>query len=527
MIRFRRVIEFLSRDEPIDSLVAFRIAFGVFAAAWAWDYLASGRVTDLYVRPEFHFTYSLFPWVKPWSGDGMYWHFITLLIAALAITAGFLYRLSSVTFAIGFTYFLLIDRANYQNHYYLMVILAWSLVAMPLHKSLSIDAMRRPSIRSITLPAWALWLTRFHIALPYFFGGVSKLTADWLLGEPMNLMLTTGPRLPIVGSLLAIPGMGLLFSYGGLIFDLTIVPLLLWPKTRLYAYIGCIAFHLMNAALFDIHVFPWLMIAATTVFFEPDWPRRFWLMLTSTRPLIAEGTGHPSGDRLSAGVASEDLPATILFHGQASSSTPPSAAPETRVAPWWLVLLLLHVSLQVALPFRHRLYEGNTAWTERGHLFAWRMMLRGKTGGIRMYVTDPKAKRSWLVDFRGLLSQEQFGRFPRDPRMVLQMAKRIGELEREFHGREVEVHALVLLSLSGRKPELMIDPNRDLTKVPDSGFEWTRAVPDWILPQTEPLRSDPWVEPLENWERLVELPPLRFLETAPLRNNPSPARPQG
>jgi hypothetical protein len=85
----------------------------------------------------------------------------------------------------------------------------------------------------------------------------------------------------------------------------------------------------------------------------------------------------------------------------------------------------------------------------------------------------------------------------------------------------------VLLSLSGRKPELMVDPNRDLIKVPDSGFEWTRALPDWILPQTEPLRSDPWVEPLENWERLVELPPLRFLETAPLRNNPSPARPQG
>ena len=30
----------------------------------------------------------------------------------------------------------------------------------------------------------------------------------------------------------------------------------------------------MNASLFQIGVFPWVMIFLTTIFFAPDWPRR-------------------------------------------------------------------------------------------------------------------------------------------------------------------------------------------------------------------------------------------------------------
>ena len=37
----------------------------------------------------------------------------------------------------------------------------------------------------------------------------------------------------------------------------------------------------------------------------------------------------------------------------------------------------------------HHLYEGDVSWTERGHFFSWHMLLRGKTVGLRYYVTDP------------------------------------------------------------------------------------------------------------------------------------------
>ena len=67
----------------------------------------------------------------------------------------------------------------------------------------------------------------------------------------------------------------MLFSYGGLLFDLAVVPLLLWKRTRLQAFLAAVVFHLCNALLFEfsIGVFPWMMIAATLMFFDPSWPR--------------------------------------------------------------------------------------------------------------------------------------------------------------------------------------------------------------------------------------------------------------
>jgi hypothetical protein len=47
---------------------------------------------------------------------------------------------------------------------------------------------------------------------------------DRLLGQPMGLYLETKGDLPIIGPLLSLPWAGVLFSYGGIIFDLAIVP---------------------------------------------------------------------------------------------------------------------------------------------------------------------------------------------------------------------------------------------------------------------------------------------------------------
>jgi len=34
------------------------------------------------------------------------------------------------------------------------------------------------------------------------------------------------------------------------------------------------AFHLMNHFMFNIGIFPWVAMAGTLIFLEPDWPRR-------------------------------------------------------------------------------------------------------------------------------------------------------------------------------------------------------------------------------------------------------------
>jgi vitamin K-dependent gamma-carboxylase len=107
------------------SLTLFRIGWGWIIMLWAWDYLTKGQLRVLYVEPRFHFTYQYFDWVQPIPGIGMYLMFVVLILLGLAIAVGVYYRLASLLFAIGFTYFFLLEQTNYQNHYYLMVLLSW------------------------------------------------------------------------------------------------------------------------------------------------------------------------------------------------------------------------------------------------------------------------------------------------------------------------------------------------------------------------------------------------------------------
>ncbi len=170
-------------------------------------------------------------------------------------------------------------------------------------------------------------------------------------------------------------------------------------------------------------------------------------------------------------------------------------------------MLLVYCGFHVLWPLRHLLYEGNTGWTEQGHYFAWRMMLRGKTVGLRYYLTNPDTGITQHADIREFLNPEQQIKFARDPEMILDLAHRLAEEVLRRTGTQTEVHALVLASLNGRKPQLLIDPAVDLAAEPDFAFHRR-----WIVPLHEPLRNEPWTVPLDEWERHVDLPNLPFPE---------------
>ena len=478
-----RLLAPLLRPVDIAGLVLFRIGFGSLMAWWAWDYLASGRVRAVYVEPRFHFTYYGYDWVQPWPGPGMYLHFVALLLLATAIACGCCYRLSATLFAAGLTYVFLLDATNYQNHYYLILLLSWLLVILPLERAVSFDARWRPAIAGWFAPTWALWLVRFHIALPYVFGGIAKLDADWLAGEPVRQMLAAQSGLPVIGPMLIAEWVVALVVYGGLLFDLGIVPALLWKRTRLIGYLLCVFFHVINSVFFPIHVFPWFMIFATTVFFEPDWPRRILggQPLESPPPSAVASRLSPQMTRLAAGA----LAAYCLFH--------------------------------IVWPLRHHVYPGHPSWTEQGHFFSWRMMLRGKTAGVRYYLTDPATGQTWNPDLRPYLNADQAARFTRDPEMILHLAHFLAAEHRRETGRDAEVRALVLTSLNGRKPQLFLDPTVNLASEP-RGFHRR----EWILPLTEPLRRSAWKVPLVEWEQHVELPPLPAVTV--VRRSPESSR---
>jgi vitamin K-dependent gamma-carboxylase len=421
----RRVLDGLFAPVDAASLAVFRIGFGTILVCEVVRYFRHGWIQRYFVTPPFHFTYYGFDWVTPWPGAGMFVHFVVLGILAAAVAAGLFYRLTAPLLCAGFTYVFLLDEARYLNHFYLICLLAFVLAIVPANARWSIDAGRGPAS---TVPAWTVWLLRFQVGVPYFFGGLAKMNTDWMNGEPLRGWLAARADIPVVGRLLGTEWTVRTFAYGGLMFDLAIVPLLLYRRTRPVAFIVACAFHLTNSQIFSIGVFPFLMIVATTIFFPPDWPQRW-----CGRHGIAV-TRAPEPSRL--------------------------VTPRVRLASAALACFLI---IQLGLPLRHHLYPGNVSWTEEGHRFSWHMKLRDKEAAARFLATDSVSGETFEVDWRRELATWQYEEMSIRPDMILQFAHHLSARLAEEHGHPVAVRAIVVASLNAGQPRPLVDASVDLS----------------------------------------------------------------
>lgn len=424
-------------------LVGFRVAV---AAAVLWSTVelhAKGLIETTYVERPIHFTYPGFDFVRPWPAAGMRAELAGIAVCAALALANVARRAAAGLMTLGLVHVFLVEKAVYLNHTYLIALLALLTAVLPN------DRWGRARV-----PAWTLGLLRFQVAVPYLFGGLAKLNADWLAGQPMQMWNAIGVWRVLLGDVAGERWFALLFAWGGATFDLAIVPLLLAKRTRAVAYGLCVAFHLLNAFMFDIGVFPWLMIAVTTVFFEPDWPKR---LLNSARPI------EPIAWRWPTGIAGKAL--------------------------------AVHVAIQVLVPLRVWLSPGDPSWTEDGVPFSWRMMLRAKVHALQVVIVDRERKTAAPADVARWLTAQQFESMGYDPDMMRQFAHFVREREAEA-GRDVAVHVVGWCSLNGRRPQRLIDPRVDLSREPRS---WgpTR----FVVPLTEPLRDPPWDLPVDQWPR--------------------------
>jgi hypothetical protein len=110
----------------------------------------------------------------------------------------------------------------------------------------------------------------------YVFAGLAKAKADWLFhGQPLNLWLSARTETPLIGRFFDQHWFAMAMSWGGFVFDTTIVLWLSWRRTRLPAYVALIVFHGLTGYLFNIGMFPLIMTSCALIFFAPSWPRRF------------------------------------------------------------------------------------------------------------------------------------------------------------------------------------------------------------------------------------------------------------
>ncbi|MBO6936881.1 MAG: HTTM domain-containing protein [Deltaproteobacteria bacterium] len=429
--------ERLSRPIDPSSLAVFRILFGSLMALNVLRYEAEGWVHDLFIAPTVTFPYWGLEVIQPLPGWGMHAVFGVIFLAAVGVALGWRTRFSVGVFWATFTYVELIDRTTYLNHYYLVSILAALMFFMPVSAVWSLDARRKGSAPSIAV--WPVWVLRSQLVLVYVFAGIAKVRPDWLLrGEPLATWLGRYADLPLVGPLFAEPWAAIAMSWAGCLFDLTIAFFLFGRRTRRYAYVVVIAFHVLTASLFSIGIFPWLMIAATTIFFAPDWPRR---LLRRSTPTSSEVT---------------------------ASTRPPR---------WALGLLAVHFLVQLVVPLRQHLYEGPSTWHEQGFRFSWNVMVMEKTGQIDFIVRDGDGRETVVLPSEEL-TPLQLRMMETQPDLILAYAHHLAERwEREGRG-PVAVHADGWVSLNGRRRQRLIDPAVDLAKAHDG------------------LAPKPWIRPL-------------------------------
>ncbi len=459
----RRARRWMQRPVDPAPLVIFRVAFGLMMAAAAVRFLAKGWVETQYIDPDFHFRYYLFQWIPELPGGWLYLVFAAQIVAALLIAAGWRYRVATIAFFVSFSYVELLDQATYLNHYYFISLVGFLLIVLPLHRWSSLDA-RRGDMRGEPWPArWIALVLQVQIALVYFFAGIAKLNSDWLFeAQPLGIWLAARSGFPVLGVLFDQPWSAYLMSWAGAAFDLSIPFLLFWRRSRPWAYVAIVGFHLTTALLFPIGVFPWVMILSTLVFFDAeDFARaRRWM------GRLAVSIGLPgawTGEARSTTARAVPRPARGLRPGVAVG-----------------VVLVPFFALQLLLPLRHLAYPGPVLWTEEGFRFSWRVMLVEKTGMVIFSVTDPGTGRSWDVFPGDHLTPQQERQLAFQPDMILGFAHHLrDELVRDGIA-DPEIRARAFVSLNGRRSQPFVDPDVDLAKEPRS-----LAPKTWILARTD------------------------------------------
>ena len=371
----------------------------------------------------------------------MYLLFASLAILSLMIALGLFYRIATILFFLGYSYFFLLERAIYNNHYYLICLLSLMLTFAPLHRTWSLDVLRGAVKHTDSLPVLWLWIFRLHMGIVYFYGGLAKLDPDWLSGLAPRKIMGEANRGTILEPLMQYEWVPQFYAWSGLLFDLFIPFLMLWKKTRNLAFVSAIFFHINNNIVFSIGVFPMLALTLTMIYYEAGFPRKIvpkkikkWVSREYRKRLI-------------------DLDQTL-------------AAYHSQIRPLFLAFLMIYILIQLLVPFRHLAYPGWTTWHEEGHDFAWRMMLRQKTSRMQFNVTHPATGEQRYADPEDYLNFVQL-KVMGKPDFILQFAHHLDSLVRSNAGFDPIITAKFEVSLNGREFRQLVDPNLDLSEIPE------------------------------------------------------------
>ncbi|WP_296144183.1 HTTM domain-containing protein [uncultured Flavobacterium sp.] len=426
--------------QPIDNapLIIFRIFFGFLLAAETFGAILTGWVKNNFIDPKFTFSHIGMEWLQPLPGYGMYFYFATMGILGILVMIGWKYRWTLSAFTLLWTISYWMQKTSYNNHYYMLILVCLIMIFLPANKYASIDAKKNPEIKSLSMPKWCSWVMILQIAIVYFFATVSKFYPDWLDGTFTKNLLANKSPYPFIQEIFNQKWFYLFIAYSGIAFDMLIVPMLLWKRTRTIAFIASLIFHLFNAVTLQIGIFPFFALSFAVFFYPPEKIRQLFF---KKKPEL-------------------DLEKEPVYESKSVL----------------LYFFLPYFIIQIILPVRHWFIKGDVLWTEEGHRLSWRMMLRSRSGYTNFRIYNKKTNQRIFYDFHAELTPKQLNMISEKPDAIWQLAQRI---KKDYAQKGIDISIFADSNVSiNRKPYLkLINPDVDLAQA-----EWNYFFHnDWIL----------------------------------------------
>ena len=445
------ISDYLNKDSSPYPLSIYRIGFGILVMITILRFWYNGWIDSLYIVPDFHFSYYGFSWVKP-MGIYTYLIFYICFFSALFVMLGYKYKYAIVTLFLSFTYIELMDKTTYLNHYYLVSSISFLMIFLPCNSYFSIDSKSKNKI-----PKWTIDSLKLLIVLVYLYAGLAKINSDWLINaQPLKIWLKTKYSIPLIGeSLLQKEFSYYLFSWGGMLYDISIPFLLLFKRTRVFAFIMVIIFHILTRVLFPpIGMFPYIMIFSCIIFFDSSFHKKiieFFKSFSKEKNNILE--------------ASKSIKSTN----------------KNKISLFFISIFFIFHFL---VPLRSAFYPGELFWNEQGYRFSWRVMLIEKTGYTTFKIVDKSNGKFIKVNNSDYLTMFQEKQMSFQPDMILEYAHYLGDIYKNKGFKDVSVYAESYVTLNGRPSQQFVDPKIDLYKQKRS-FKHIK----WIIPFTDEIKS--------------------------------------
>ena len=430
-------MKFLFNAIDNSPLVVFRIFFGFLVACESFGAIFTGWVKRILIDPQVTFSFIGFEWLKPLPGFGMYFYFLAMGVFGLAIMLGYRYRIAIISYTLLWAGVYFMQKTAYNNHYYLLLLISFLLIFLPSNSYASLDVRQNRIKEENTMPYWISLLFIIQVAIVYVFASIAKFYPDWLDGTFTRNLLADSTNVIALKKLFLQKWFYLFIAYMGIIFDLLIVPLLLFKKTRMLALLASLTFHLFNAIFLEIGIFPFFALTFALFFYEPETIRSVFLRRKTS---IETDNGHSN------------------YYGK-------------KIV---YFLIIPYLIIQLLLPLRHHFIEGDVLWTEEGHRLSWRMMLRERNGFIHIRIKDLKTGEESLYDYRKNLTDKQIQNLATKPDFIWQYCQYIKE---EFNGKDIAIFINCKNSINRKEYKTLIDPKFDMAKAKWNYFRHN----EWLL----------------------------------------------